>query len=238
MQGAAFAQRLFGVLARRDVAQNAGKVALAAQRHFADGYLQWKPAAVLAQAHDLATHADSAGRVADAIVVQRYVVLVLVQLRNEQSESFAREFRCAVAKHVRHGRVDRLNDAAARVQGHNAVDDCIENRLHQRRAVAQRLLGDIFVGHVAKHQYRAHHRTGSITNGRTAVGNVEFAVVARDQHGMVGQALNRAVRQRIGNRNGGGFAAVLVDDGKDLVDGSAQRLGMGPTGHILCHRIE
>ncbi len=90
------------------------------------------------------------------------------------------------------------------MEGDDAVHYRIENRLDQRGTVAQSLLRCIFPGDIAKHQHRADHLRVAVANRRATVGDIAFAAIARNQHGVVGQALDRAMRQGCHDGNGGG----------------------------------
>ena len=102
---------------------------------------------------------------------------------------------------------DRFDDAAAGMEGDDAVHHGIEDRLDQRGAVAQGLLRRVFRGDIAEHQHGADHLAVAVADRRAAVGDVALAAVARNQHGVVGQALYRAVRQGFHHRDRGGLAA-------------------------------
>ena len=115
------------------------------------------------------------------------------------------EFRGGITEHLLRGRIDRLDDAAAGVEGDDAVHHGIENRLDQRGAVAQCLLRSIFLGDIAEHQHGAHHLAVAVADRRAAVGDGALAAVAGDQDGVVGQALDRAMGQGFHYRDGGGL---------------------------------
>ena len=169
LQSPSFHQRFFSRLAGGDVAQDAGEIALAAQRHLTDSNLQRKSAAVLALPDHLAANPNGTGLFADPVIVQRHVVLLLVEFRNQQTQVFARQLCRAVAKHDFNGGVDGLNDATMGMNGHQAIDHGVKNGLHQCRTVAQSLLHRVFHRDIAKHQHSTHHLTRYITNRRAAV---------------------------------------------------------------------
>ncbi|MBV5277062.1 hypothetical protein JZU56_04470, partial [bacterium] len=91
------------------------------------------------------------------------------------------EFCAAIAKHLLGSRVNRLNDAAAGMEGNNAVHHRIQDRLDQRGIVADRLLRSIFIGHIAEHQYGTDHLTVAVTNRCATVGDGRLAAVACDE---------------------------------------------------------
>ena len=70
LQGTRLEQRLFGLLARGDITQNAGEVTLATQPHFAYRHLHRENAAILAPAHDLASEADGARLIARTVILE------------------------------------------------------------------------------------------------------------------------------------------------------------------------
>ena len=218
LQGPRLQQRLLRLLARADVAQDAGEVALAAEPHFADRYLQREPAAILAPAHDLAPEADGARLVARAVVLEGAVALIPIELGNQPAEVLADELRGGIAEHLLRGRVCRLDDAAAGMEGDDAVHHGIEDRLDQRGTVAQGLLRGVFLGDIAKHQHGADHLAVAVVDRRATVGDIALAAIAGNQDGVIGQSLYRALRQRFHDRDGGGQAGFLVDDVEDLVN--------------------
>lgn len=124
------------------------------------------------------------------------------------------------------------------MDGHNTVHHGAENGLHQGTGVAQRLLGSILTGHIAKHQHRPHHQVARVADGRATVGNVKFTAIAGNQQGVVGQTLCRTARQRIGYRNGGRLARFFVDDAKHFIDWSPQRLGMSPPSQVFGYWVQ
>jgi hypothetical protein len=79
--------------------------------------------------------------------------LALRQFGYEQAEVLSYQFCRAVAKHLLGRRVDCLDAAAAGLQGDDAVHHGLENRLDQRRAVAQGLLRSILLGDITEYQH-------------------------------------------------------------------------------------
>ena len=223
----ALQQRLFRLLARGDITQNAGEVALAAQPHFAYRYLQRENAAILAPAGDFASEADGARLFARAVILERTIALVLIKLGDQQAEVLADEFCGGIAKHPLGGRVDGLDDAAVGMEGDDAVHHGIEDGLDQGGTVAQGLLRRIFAGDIAEHQHGADHLTVPVANRRATVGNIALAAIAGNQYGVVGQALYRALRQGFHDRDRGRLTGFFVDDVKNFVHRATGRLAPG-----------
>ena len=238
LQGARLEQRLFGLFARGDITQNAGEVTLAAQPHFADRYLQRENAAILAPAHDLASEADGARLIARTVILEGTIALVPIKLGYQQAEVLPDEFGGGIAKHLLGGRVDGLDDAAAGMEGDDAVHHGIEYRLDQRGTVAQGLLRGIFLGDIAEHQHGADHLPVAVANRRATVGDGALAAIACNQHGVVGQALYRAMRQGFHDRDRGGLAGFLVDDVENLVHRAADGFRLRPAGELFGNGIQ
>ena len=165
-------------------------------------------------------------------------MLIFVKLRNQQAQGFAAEVGSAVTKHEFNGRIHGLDDAALRVNGHQAIHHRIENGLHQCRTVAQVLLHRVFVGDIAKHQHRTHHLAVGITNRGATVGNVKFARIAGNQHRVISQALNGAMCQNICHRDFGQRPGVFVDNVKYFIDRLPKRLRLGPAGQRFSDRVK
>ena len=87
------------------------------------------------------------------------------------------------------------------MEGDNAVHHGIEDGLDQGGTVAQGLLRCIFAGDIAEHQHGADHLTVAVANRRATVGDIALAAIAGDQYGVVGQALDRAMRQGLHDRD-------------------------------------
>ena len=128
---------------------------------------------------------------------------------------------CGIAEHSLSGRVDGLDDAAAGMEGDDAVHHGIEDRLDQRGIVAQGLVRRIFFGDIAEHQHGTEHLAVAVANRCATVGDGALAAIERNQHGVVGQAVYRAMRQGFLYRDNGGLAGFLVDDVKNLVHRAA-----------------
>jgi hypothetical protein len=139
LQGARLQQSRFGLLARGNIAQDAGEVTLTTQPHFAGRNLQRKEAAILAPADHLASPPDGARGIARQVIFQGCLLLTSGQLGYQHAEVLPDEVGCAVAEHLLGGRVDGLDDAAMGMQGDDAVDHGIENRGHQRGRCHARL---------------------------------------------------------------------------------------------------
>ena len=122
-------------------------------------------------------------------------MLAPVELGYQEAEFLSDELRGGIAEHLLGGRVCPGDDTAFGMQGDDAVRHGIEDRLDQRGAVAQGLLRHVFRGDIAEHQHGADHAPVAVAYRRATVGDVALAAVARNQHGVVGQALYRAMRQ-------------------------------------------
>ena len=123
------------------------------------------------------------------------IVPVSIKLRYQHAEVLSDEFCAGIAEHSLSGRVNRLHDAAAGMEGDDAVHHGIENSLDQGGTAAQSLLRCIFLGDIAEHQHGTDHVTVTVANRCTTVGDRTLAAIACNQHSVVGQALYRAVRQ-------------------------------------------
>ena len=182
--------------------------------------------------------AAGARRIAGTVILKGTIALILIQLGYQQAEILSAEFRRRIAKHPFRRRVHRLDFSDGGVEGDDAVRHGIENRLHPRGAVAQRLLRGIFLGDVAEHQHGADHDAVAVANGRATVGDVTLDAIAGDQYGVVGQPLNRAMLQCGHDRNGGGLAGFFVDDVKHLGHRPAAGLRLRPAGKLFGHGIQ
>jgi hypothetical protein len=69
-------------------------------------------------------------------------------------------------------------------------------------AVTQGLLRRVVLADVAEHQHRADHPAVAVANRGATVGDIAFAAVGGNQYGVVGQALDRPVRQGFDHRDG------------------------------------
>ena len=148
------------------------------------------------------------------------------------------EFCGGIAKHSLSGRVNCLDDAAAGMEGDDAVHHGIEYRLDQRGTVAQGLLRCIFLGDIAEHQHGTDHLTVAVANRCATVGDSALAAIACNQYGVVGQALYRAMRQGFHYRDSGGLTGFLVDDVKNLVHRATDGFRLRPTGELFGKGIQ
>ena len=148
------------------------------------------------------------------------------------------EFFGGIAKHSLGGRVDRLDDAAVGMEGDDAILHGIQNRLDQRGTVTQGLLRRIFPGDIAEHQHGADHLTVAVANRCATVGNIALAAIACNQHGVVGQALYRALRQGFHDRNSGGVTGFFVDDVKNIAHRATAGLRHRPAGELFGKGIQ
>ena len=82
--------------------------------------------------------------------------------------------------------------AVAGIEGDDAIDHGVENRLDQRGTVAQRLLRCIVLGDVAEHQHGTDHLIAAVADRRATVGNIALGAIAGNQDGVVGQTLHCA----------------------------------------------
>ena len=238
MQGTCFDQRAFSLLAGGDIAQNRGKVALATQPHFTRGDLERKAAAVLAAADHFAAQATGQGDQLGRELLARPLALVGLEFGNEPAEVLAAQLRGRIAKHQFDGRVDGFDDPAGGMEGDDAVHHGVEDGLDEFGTIAQGLLHGIFLGDIAKHQHRPDHLAVAVADRRATVGNITLAAIAANDYRVVGQPLNRAMRQGIHDRDGGGHPGGLVDNLKHLAHLPADGLRLGPAGEVFRHRVE
>ncbi len=166
------------------------------------------------------------------------IALVSIEFGYQRAETLSDEFCGEVAEHPLGGRVDCLDNPAARAQGDDAIHHGVQNRLGQRGTVPQGLLRRIVAGDIAEHQHGADHLTVAIPDRCATVGDVALAAIECDQHGVIRQALHRATRQGFQHRNGGGLPGLLVDDVKDLAHPPARGLRLRPTGELFGKRVE
>ncbi len=64
-----------------------------------------------------------------------------------------------------------------------------------------------------------------------------LGTIPGDQHGVVGQSLDRALGQGLHDRGDGELAGLLVDDVEDFIHREACRVRQGPAGQLLRHGI-
>jgi hypothetical protein len=140
--------------------------------------------------------------------------LALRQFGYEQAEVLSYQFCRGVAKHLLGRRVDCLDAATTGLQGDDAVHHGLENRLDQRRAVAQGLLRSILLGDITEYQHGTEDLPVPVADWCATVGDCPLATVARYQYGVVGQALFGAMRQGFHDGDRRGLAGFLVDDVK------------------------
>ena len=93
-------------------------------------------------------------------------------------------------------------------------------------------------GDVMKHQHHANDPALAVTDRRGRVIDADLPAIARDQHGMVGQADHRVVAQADIDRIDGLLAGVFIDDAEHLVQGLSPGLLRRPAGQYLGHRVE
>ncbi len=124
------------------------------------------------------------------------------------------------------------------MQRQNAVDHGVQNGLDQHRAIACLLLHPIFFGDIAKHQHRAYDLAITGADRGAAVCDIVFAAIACNQHGVVGQALHRAVQQGFQHRVDYQCTAGFVDDAQNGFDLLATGQLHAPTGELLGQRVE
>ena len=124
------------------------------------------------------------------------------------------------------------------MQGDDAVHRGVQDRLDQRRAVAQGQARRVVAGDVAEHQHGADHVAVALADRRATVGDGALAAVARDEDGVVGQSLDGAVRQRRHHRDRRGLAGFLVDDAENLLHRAAGGFGLRPAGELLGKGIQ
>ena len=111
---------------------------------------------------------------------------------------------CGIAKHSLSRRVNCLNDEIMGTESNNAVHHHIEYRLYLCGTVAQSLLRCIFLGDITEHQHGTCHLTFAVANRCATVGYIALRAIERNQYGVVGQALYRAVGQGCRYRNNRG----------------------------------
>ena len=91
---------------------------------------------------------------------------------------------------------------------------------------------------IAEHQHCPDHGAAVVANRCAAVSDISLAAIARNQHRVVGQTLNRALRQCCRNRNHRGLPGFLVDDLKNVGDLTALGLCVGPTGQQFAGGVQ
>ncbi len=74
----------------------------------------------------------------------------------------------------------------------------------------------IFLSHIAEYQHCPDHLASTVADRRATVGDGVFAAITRNQHGIVGQAMNDTIGQNIGDRNGRRLACLEIDDAKNI----------------------
>ena len=114
----------------------------------ADGQLHREDGAVLASAVDLADGADDRRGAGPEVARQASVVLGLAGVGEEHLEVVADDLVGGVAEDPLGGRVHRLDDAGV-VEGDDAVNGRIDDRLEADGGLMDGLLGVAALGHVA-----------------------------------------------------------------------------------------
>ena len=118
-------------------------------------------------------------------------------VNKERAEILRVQISSGKAKHVLSGRVDLLNAAIFCMQGNNAIRHRVQNGLNQRCAIAEFLQHRMVFRYIPKHQHRTNHLRIAVQNWRAAISNIALDAIARNQQGMVRQALDGAVRQGV-----------------------------------------
>ena len=93
------------------------------------------------------------------------------------------------------------------------------------------------LGHVAEHEDHPHQLAAGLADRGAAVVDLDLAAVARDQHGVVREAHDRAFAQHADGGILDRLSRVGVEDPEDLAERSTPRLGLPPGSERLGHRI-
>ena len=237
LQGPRLERRALRQPAQADIAHARREVPLATQHHFADRDLDRDQVAVLATAHDLPSEALRSRLIARRVILERILALVLVELRDEQAEVASHHFRGAVAEDALRRRVHGCDQAAAGMEGDDAVGRGIQDRGDQRAAVLQGLLRGVLRGDIAKDQHGTDHRAVEVADRCATVGDVALTPVARHQYRVVGEALDRAMRQGVHDRERGRLPALLADDAHDVTYRVTGSLGPRPPREGFGHAV-
>ncbi len=94
------------------------------------------------------------------------------------------------------------------------------------------------LGDVVEHQHYAQHRATIIENRRCGILNRVLFASARNQHRMIGQTDDLALRHAHCDRVGGNLPIRLMDDMEYLRQKPTLRFGFQPTRHALGDRVQ
>ena len=92
----------------------------------------------------------------------------------------------------------------------------------QSLRIEERLLGFELIGNVTEYQHHADDPALTVANGRTAVGNGNFAPVAPYKRGMIGKSDDAAGREYLVDRVDASNTGKLIDD--------VEHIGQRPSG--------
>jgi hypothetical protein len=130
---------LLSLLALAEVARYAGVPAFTAQPHLVQGKLERKCAASLVPSQHFTPYAYDASLAGGATMFEVIVLFCVADLGQEHFDVVPYDFAGRVPEVALAGRVECL-DVAVFVDGKDAVDDGVENRLQPPGAVAQPLI--------------------------------------------------------------------------------------------------
>ena len=106
-----------------------------------------------------------------------------------------------------------------------------------RLVVLQLAAHAVGLAHVAEHQHHAHDLPLGVADGGSAVGDLVFGPVAREQGGVVAQRHHLALVHHLLHRVHLGFARAGVDDAEHIGQWLPQGLRQRPAGQALGHRV-
>jgi len=94
-------------------------------------------------------------------------------------------------------------------------------------------LGETAVGDVAEDEDDADHAAFAVADGGSAVVDADLLAVFGDEEGVVGEADDGAEATYFVDGIFDGGAGLLVEDGKDIMEGDALGFALGPAGELL-----
>ena len=99
------------------------------------------------------------------------------------------------------------------------------------------MLSTVLLGDITKHQYDPDNLVRCIADRCSAVGNLVFPPVTREQRSVVGQAHHLTALHHLLHRVKRRQAGLGADDAKHVGQGLTQRIGQRPTGETLGGRV-
>ena len=198
------AESLLELHARAEIVKHPRELALAANRHLADGQMERERRPVATPPGDLAADPDDLGVAGGEVRGEIAVVLLVIRRRHQHADVAADHLRAGIAEQAFGAAIERL-DPACRVDHDDAVDRRIDDGLQSRIRVAELRFTRSHLVSKSCVTRRRHHRADAVCRGpgarrRTPRRGKDDGLEkqARDRHQVASRSnLNFSMRYRI-----------------------------------------